>query len=1377
MLGLGWDMGIALSVAVNHKGTFVTDDDVFYANLGAGGGGQLIQNASGKYFIANNPYVNVSYQQGTGALAGQIESWIFQVRSSGIKYIFGKHDTAVSNCERVVYHTNDAIHLSPFSKDSAGPYIYKWDLQKITDAEDRNEIIFEYQQFNDTVFGKAFTREAYVKSIKWLDRKGGEAMRWDFTMGSKTIGEYFNGDTAVPNTNMTPYESKYLSKIEESLSGIKKTEVDFNYTIRGSGNYKKRFLDSVLVSDRLSKASNTFVNSRPWKFEYGADSLFNVLSKVTEPSGTSTEFQFQAAPFGAEAQQSGLDTLRDVNKAPISFINHGLEENNRTTCDERFCYLEVDSVGVHGHIRMEIVHNPGNYFDTTHAFIFGFFGTGSQQTQWRYIPFGDFLFVYDANDSTLHQLQWDGERWSQKADMKFNSFGNTTQGITVYPALNYFIVAERGPTKTKTWIMLREDSTWDDVNAQVCAVGNNSYFGDSVKTPGDGCMLWRSGVSVSVSENLFTIVHDSTNVIYAYRLKQDGSGFDEVSGNFNLLSSEIQDNTNNHHNNWNKEIKEMTLGEDYLLIRSDKGGGSNQQRVDIFHFDGYRFHGIDSSGWEAAGLNDLRSFPGNGYFITANQNSAKHEVRYWKERLSGDSLYFSKTQVRSDLPVPDTSTLIVRTSPAAFTIQYARPASTSQFGNDAFFPRIGADSNYQSYLYQVATDTTSGLRDRSADLQYLIGPTQAKMTNISFSGSDNMLTAMNFRRAGDVTNYALCSNDTSTCGLNILTAKVNRLAAGSSPFLFSKSPIDGVPASSLSKNVVLTNASRLGVLSLIDLASPYFIYRPNAYDGNDCLGAPDSIHVVKAVVQRTGLDGVGLDVTTTFTYGTTFSEFNIFSQSPMYDSTAVSQVDSNGVALGKSIYNHNLDLRMRPLVGKNLKLNGALKKTLSYDKGGNLMSAQTQYFRPDTVIALDPTWPGVISLSQLDSSLSQDIRPNKSMMTQKVSHHSYNFKTGMPRFTKDSSGGFWNLSQTVFNDSGLPKETYSYVLSSEPVNAVLDTLKDKSYDSLNAVAGSKVEYSSTFPYRNDKDSIWRDVDESFTDDSLRKGSEPVYNLKQNWLPRSLITLRDSLNLPQEIETVKDTQATALGASFSSTFYEGKYSLPIGTISNAKLKNCSILTAENGTLVGLTTHDFEGRWESGADSGFSSKKAHTGDYSIKVKDNYGPTTNIFLQDVRTLGFDYVISAWIYAESGVTPVMTVERCNSSGASIDSYTGSVIGGVIHRRQWQRWEATVTNAQLIAGSLFNGNADFLRVWIGTGAPAGQSTRIVYVDDIICRPSISPFTMMTYDYRGLPSSTTDTQHLTHYSEQDFLGHGLVSREERFRSYSQSAEHRLGENQ
>jgi hypothetical protein len=169
--------------------------------------------------------------------------------------------------------------------------------------------------------------------------------------------------------------------------------------------------------------------------------------------------------------------------------------------------------------------------------------------------------------------------------------------------------------------------------------------------------------------------------------------------------------------------------------------------------------------------------------------------------------------------------------------------------------------------------------------------------------------------------------------------------------------------------------------------------------------------------------------------------------------------------------------------------------------------------------------------------------------------------------------------------------------------------------------------------------------------------------------------------------------------------------------------------------------------------------------------------LYLKDAVAAGYGYKVSAWFYS-SGTVPVLTVERRNAAGALIGSVTGSPASGAAFApNQWQRWEAVFTNAQLLAGGLFApGAGDYLAVKFGTGAPAGDPSRVLYVDDIACYPSLSEISMATFDYRGSKTSSTGSSQRTAYFDLGFRGEPIAVRDEHYRIFDQSATHQMGEN-
>jgi hypothetical protein len=284
-------------------------------------------------------------------------------------------------------------------------------------------------------------------------------------------------------------------------------------------------------------------------------------------------------------------------------------------------------------------------------------------------------------------------------------------------------------------------------------------------------------------------------------------------------------------------------------------------------------------------------------------------------------------------------------------------------------------------------------------------------------------------------------------------------------------------------------------------------------------------------------------------------------------------------------------------------------------------------------------------------------------------------------------------------------------------------------------------------------------------------------LNEGWLPSSQITLRDTINFFQILESkiVKNGLANASGESYASTFYEGLRSDPVAIVQNSRLSNCAILMGEDGNAGLSGGLERRGRWTNNGCT-FSQLRAHTGRFSIKVTDNYGPTITLNLKDVRQLGYGFRISAWVYSDTG-TPNLVAERWNASGSKIDSYQGApVSGSVSAKKVWQRWELKLTNAQLISGGLFNGASDYLRIWVGTGGSGGGGSKALYVDDITCLPSNATFALSTYDKNGINTSVTNGNHVPTFFDTSPTGRVIAVRDEHSRIFSQVAAHKMGEN-
>jgi YD repeat-containing protein len=327
------------------------------------------------------------------------------------------------------------------------------------------------------------------------------------------------------------------------------------------------------------------------------------------------------------------------------------------------------------------------------------------------------------------------------------------------------------------------------------------------------------------------------------------------------------------------------------------------------------------------------------------------------------------------------------------------------------------------------------------------------------------------------------------------------------------------------------------------------------------------------------------------------------------------------------------------------------------------------------------------------------------------------------------------------------------------------------------VASSKVDYDPVFPYKVSKAYGWRDPGGTWDDEDLKQGPVPDFDPDANLFVASEVTRRDSLG--QVLESIVE-DGTA--RNYSTVFHEGRAALPVGIVTGSRRDNAAVLTAENANVPQLLASwklDRDGLWDAPGVT-YDSAKVHSGRYSFKVTDNFGPSGNLHLKDVQEERFGFIASAWIYGDMDDEPIFSVSwRRGFDSADIREVRAAPVGGSYQRGKWQRWEALISHDSLVAGGMFaDESGDFLRFYIGsldldtTFSPI----RVIYVDDIVLRPDNSVFSLAAYNERGQPTHSTDTHHRTITHEYGFAGQRTVTRDERGRVFGQSGFNKPGEN-
>lgn len=1408
-VGLGFNLSTPF-VAINHKGTYASFDDVVFCNLGPYGGGQILLDSAGvNYQVASNPYIKVSFDTAaSGEYAHQFTRWVFAF-PDGKKMVFGQD----ANAQRYVMYNKGRIVASPYANVPSQKFIYRWDLSLIYDtipnAPPKNKIIFEYEPFTDSAASnKSYIREAYVKNIKWMEGSL-EVERYEFKTTPKDTSEYVGYKANEPRDGQKLFETRRL----DTLKCFKEGALDYFYKFDWI-TQTKGLLDKIRVfhpapkSDYLGAPISTGapVQDSGWTFTYETSAKFYLLKSVMTPGGRKDSYTYGLQAFsGTEGDQDGTDyVMKRANDSAIPVT----QDNARlgywsveSTCDERFCYNVVrdgdnenipgdtssGGLNINQKMYLEVKRNLGSYFDprvTDSALQAGETITlrlergdpWSKAQDWQVMPMGDYVLVVNQAQGTVQVFENDGVKWVERqpfaGDSRYNGTAGFQDTIRVFPSMNYFVV-ERLVTNTPTELVVavRKGTGWTSLNrTSSCDFNNKGSYGDAIRSNYNTCLDWYSNdLKIAVSPNFFVVGEAIANVINVFALNDTG-GFRDISAKLQVSSNPSTLQKSGKPMNWEASLKNINATSDYFtVISQDSASPFGKTYLNGFFFDGDSLR--EAAHYSHSGLGSkMQAFLSQDYFVLSDPNPGPGSscLIFWqKQSLANGTFGF---------PTPDTvqyidanSFFMIRAHPSVFSLEcYAYDIG---FG---LRPKSVTGNQYAVYLYQVNRLFTNGFADRSTNI---VANNSKKLFNLSFSGSDNMLTGTYGLDHGS---GGTCNENPNTgiCDLAFYTARFhpNNLTTFVDTGSGDIKPIafNGSWKTQQQYQRVISNASRLGTQIILDSVGTArrARYRLYQFDGT-AFGTAQNQYVATTVVNDASLDGSDRNsVKTTFTYGPTgVIEFNSDLQEPQFETVDVIQKNSSD-STGKSRTTFNVDKQTQPLNGLTMFLNGEGKSSLILSRSLDTLAISSVVNAPYH----NSSWAKPIYVVRPKAAYSQQWTPNKGRILDTTLYLNYCDTNGAPRFVLNLSRPEKILvSQSIFTSLGFPQQSATFKLDTLPDTASFKNYPGTVYRTTKAVASSKAVYSGYYPV---EDSVWREKDTTLTDSDLRAGKAPSFSLTHGWLPGAKITIRDTANYFQVLESkvVKNKVADATGESYKAFFYEGLRSDPTAVVDNAKLANCAVLMAENGN-AGLTSNHLDQRalWENHGVT-FSSLRAHAGRYSLKVVDDYGPTINLYLKNVKELGYGFKVSAWIYSDTG-TPVLALERRNVNDSVISIVTGAPVNGTVSaKRVWQRWEASLTYAQLTANNLFNGNNDHVRIWAGTGQTSGNSAKVIYIDDFVCVPTNATFQLTTYDKRGIATSMTGSDFRTVFSDLGFMGGVMATRDGKNHIFGAAAAHAMGEN-
>jgi RHS repeat-associated protein len=1399
--GLGWNLSTEIYVATDHRGTVSYKDDIFYCS-GPFGSGQILVNASGNYFLANNPYLAIS---ATKDANGRITEWKIREPNSGWEYFFGQ--TADS---RRTQRTNGALVMTNrFSWSVGSDFTYRWDVDKIQDASGANTIGFTYYPFDETLNASSevkYRRESQIKDIFTLDQGGNEVDRYSFQYQELT-GEYVPG--FIPRewkSSQRIFENHILDRIQCFHGGTLRQTYTFSFTNISSTDNRsggKKLLKEIIIEYPYLGAT---INRGKWSFDY--ESVNNwALKSLTTPEGAKTDWEYGDGPTIRQVENPNDPPNRvrdmmyvDVNDGntlkPVTLplTSDHADAQLDSFCNDEFCFQVA--VGRYSNPKrvttyLEVWQNAGNHFAGEPVFRDAI----SSNVEWNYgdgappeptrrevpeiLPFDDGFLEVLPIAKKIKMFKWDGEQFVNQ-DLTGTGYFyvgslstvNLRTSLDVAFGNNFLVIADafdrdcriKAYTKTSSGNYHLSNV---DLLLELPPLGSSDptfvYERD---------LISAGGGMFGVVQQLF---EDSPghlkSILRLYALDNTGENFQEVQGIPFEYHKDHATSTNT-----DQLTDAPFFGKDYLIVNRSTAGQNAHPMY--FAFDGSAIHQLDAgtqffidTGWNPFLANfqsGLEFFTSDDYFLIV-EHGDQFPGGGGVDRSYGRVFACSKVntnhditcqEVANDVPIRSKTLIKANLSKSGFFLGYFDVTAGWNHGGvlgvrpfDRHFFQIGSDGNPIEI-----TQLPGGL-------------TVGGVSNLQFSPYSDMVIT-NSHVAGqneDILQTFETNPGSATIGTFLETPKVVDYSSGVST-TWSE------PGSLFSTSFVLSNGT-----------VHFRLYHNNGFDY-----APESQKkVVASVSHFSGVTGVP-NLKQTFTYPSTAFDF-VFNHHIL--SYQFANVEVANETAGKSVFKFYLDKFLEPFFGSEFLEHGKLKVAEEWSgnptSGYSLISSKT-YTRS---FMQRQDWPGLLKVP----TLTKKTEINRSDLggllggerTTTTDYLRYDGISGFPHFTKihlnaGTPDEKWMVSQYLPKGLGqnpngtdhIPVRNIIYSFPDEAsIGSLITAALDQPLSDTKAISDLRYEYSTNFEYLIDRAFGWRDEDQSLSRTELIGGTDPEFKLSENSFLKSEINRRNEFGQPTEISKVETQVPLNERRVYTTKVFEGRRSLPAAEFNNSRKENCDALLAENGDVFQIGGVDFDRAWQTDQVE-FHSDKVHTGKFSFAAKTSYALVRDFFLRDVRQEKFGFVVSAWFYVPTGASPYFFLDRRASFGNLVPGGTavGAPVGGAILYNQWQRWEAVIPYEDLIAGNLFNGDlANHVRVHLGM-----YSGTEVYIDDIVCRPSNSTFSLYTYNEDGAPTSSTDINYVTKYFEYDYMMRNTGSRDENFwfgkeRSFHEFADIPTGE--
>lgn len=1361
-VGLGWSMSLPY-VAVDHRGTVSSTDDFLYCGLGPYGGGQIVQNSEGKYFLSTNPYVHIFPKINNN----QFQSWLF-VFPDGKKMYLGETE----NTKRYQRYKGNKIGVHPSSVATSGKFVYRWDISRFTDFNEKNTIAFIFNPLMENIDGDyGYIRESYPQKIYWTDASGKEVDAITFNYGSLLSTEYKGYSANESKDQQRLYETKYLNGISYSIEGKIYRNILLTYTLSSANAVEsKRYLTKV--TDQIVGGEN-----RIWNLGY--DPNYQMLNKVENPIHSVEKFEYKflnLSLFSDAVSPSTADVIRDSAGSAV-IVDAGNEEkwNNGATCTEQFCYNQAKDITDDDNavLYLQIYENGGNYFKEVNRLQY------THAKKKALYPSSDYFVVANLEGRFLEFREWNGSSFDNKNSEIGDFFADSTllagKIESVVAKENFVLIVEKEGDKRRVYPVVKNTVTgkWSvlDKTKAACGFPNTGDYGESVRDMNSKvCLEWDDEISIDATGDLFMVGSKSKDVLNVFRFIN--GTFQDLSASTDLFPNlGVQYTKNNvlYTVNFQKNLEGIFMNGSVVVLELNKSG--TDYTVALF-FDGEKFYELGNYNWDDGenGRGTSQFYIEDNYIVEVSK--ARSKVYLWRKAIVNGKIAFVRNNTEIFKFDGNSDIVYVSTHSDAFYLE--RRYSTNR-------QRIKSDgTRYDHLLIEVPSDPDLAVKDWTSTLN-------GHVFNLHFSSSDPiMLLSTGSNEDGEL------------CGENDLCFEAyysaNRTFLSSSflanPQYESRFYI-GNNALWASNQTVISTPNRIMVRSVIDKTSHNILLKNVQYSG-DNYTAPKNYPVVKRYWREAG-SGASDELKnqyTEFDFAPSGSivEFNAHTLMAQFMSPSIYTKDFTSHTIQKNTsYNFVVDRVGDPLVGYQKNLQGTMRVQRQYDATNTLRSLSSNLFSIDS--GLGQNWPTGMVQNLLDStkSIAYDIEgPNGNRIVNGGETLLLDTISGQPRATVQKIGSNYLVSQTILGSQTFLADGQYTVTFRVPLQQVqyypidfnpATRIKLSNPSALifndSMVSSQKMTYSVNEPNQIEAMYLWQARDYSVSNNALKTGNVGNFRADTGFVLKSRITERNNYG------QVKETEVPVIGGlRRNCTIYEGSRSLPVAQFVGAACSDASAATAENGALLSVLSLEQNNNWEM-AGTVIDSIQVFDGLYSYKVIDSYGPTRNIVLKEVQKYKYDYVISVWAYATS-VKPMLIAEFRRA-----DKSIYKVVGKyepveTFKTNKWQRWELVLNYDELEESGLFtdsNSVGNFLRVWMGLGEPQGDESRVLYVDNMIAYPSSATFALSSYRKDGQVLSSTNLNNETIRKIYDKNHIQRTGRDPKGRIFQDKANHYLSENQ